>query len=213
MIKMDDCQYCDEFEHGFLEVRGQNWGNRILFESENFLVFPALGPIVEGHLLLASKRHYIGMGEVPAKLYRELETVQEKVRKVLTENYEAPLFFEHGPTSRSRKGGCCLEHAHLHAIPLRISIFEEIARNFSGRNINGLNELKKQFIKGVPYLFLEEGKKKRYLFEIPGIIPSQYLRQIIAQKIGKPERWDWRSCLGREELNRALQKLKDKWKS
>lgn len=211
MIKMYNCQYCDEFESGSLEVRGQSLGNRVLFESDNFLVFPSLGQIVEGYLLIATKRHYIGLGEIPSELHQELEEVQEKVRTVLTNNYGTPLFFEHGPTSRSKKGGCCIEHAHIHAVPLQVDILDDITENFTYRKINDFNELKKQFARGVPYFFFEDNNRDRYLFEIPDVVPSQYIRQIIAHKIGKPERWDWRSCLGLEELTRTLKKLRDKF--
>lgn len=93
------CDYCKEFRRGFLEIEKENFGNRILFETENFLVFPTLGQIVEGYLLIASKEHYLNIGEIPLELYPELEKLQHKVRKVLEDNYYTPLFFEHGPAS------------------------------------------------------------------------------------------------------------------
>src|SRR3989344_6771630 len=116
------CQYCSEFEIGHLDFNGKNLGNRMLFETDNFVVFPTIGQIVEGYSLIASKLHYTGMGHIPLELHAELESVKNKVRKVLTDNYRNPLFFEHGPASRAKKGGCCIEHAHFHAVPVNLDI-------------------------------------------------------------------------------------------
>lgn len=206
---MCNCPFC-EYSNGYFEIRGQNFKNKILFESENFLVFPSLGQIVEGYLLISSKEHYIGIGEVPMQLHQELENVQEKVRNILTENYGTPLFFEHGPVSRSKRGGCCIEHAHIHAVPVQMDILNDIADKFQFKKITNYDGLTKQFSKGIPYLFLEENSD-RYVFEIPDIIPSQYIRKIIAHKIEKPDRWDWHSCLGLEEMSRTIKKLSGKF--
>lgn len=208
---MNQCPYCDEFEKGFFETQNQNYGNRILFESDNFVVFPSLGQIVEGYLLIASKKHYIGMGQIPKELYTELDSVCQKVRQVLLDTYGTPLFFEHGSTSERKKGGCCITHAHIHAIPVQIDVLPELAKHFKYKKIKTFNSLKEQFDKGVSYFFYESNSAERYLFEVPDIVPSQYIRQIISTKIGKPERWDWRTCFGISELLRTIDSLKDKF--
>lgn len=192
-----DCPYCKEFEEGKFEVKGKDLGNRILFESDKFLVFPSLGQIVEGYLLIASKKHYIGMAEIPENLYTELEKVQEKVKEVLTENYCKPLFFEHGAVSESKKGGCCIEHAHIHAVPIKLNILESLTGYFEYNKISSFNELKKQSEMQIPYFFLEEDGR-RYLFQVRDVVPPQYIRQIIAKKLNCEEKWDWREYLGLE---------------
>ena len=74
------------------------------------------------------------------------------------------------------------------------------------------DSLKQQFNKGVPYYFYESSSGKRYLFQVPDIVPSQYIRKIIAAKIGKPERWDWRVCLGIDEMiPKVIATLKEKF--
>jgi len=208
---MHQCPYCNEFEKGSFEIQDKNYGNRILFESDNFIVFPSLGQIVEGYLLIASKKHYIGMGQVPHELYSELNSVHQKVRQVLSEAYESPLFFEHGPTSEKEKGGCCVTHAHFHAVPVQVDILSDLAKYFKYQKIETFDSLKKQFDKRVPYFFYESNLKEKYLFEVPEIVPSQYVRQIIAFKIGKPEKWDWKTYYGIDELLKTLEKLKDKF--
>jgi|SRR3989344_1835137 len=208
---MDDCLFCNEFDLGSFVVQNQNYGSRILSESDNFLVFPALGQIVEGYLLLASKKHHIGIGQVPEILYPELESVLSKVRRVLLEAYASPLFFEHGPTSNIKKGGCCLVHAHIHAVPVQVDLLLALSKHFKYEKIKSLKALKEQFNKGVPYYFYESNIGERYLFEVPEIVPSQYIRRVIAAEIGKPERWDWRNYYGIEELLNTRGRLKNKF--
>ncbi|MDO9399153.1 MAG: hypothetical protein Q7T79_00480 [bacterium] len=204
---MNSCPYCEEFKDGF----SSEYGNRILYESKNFVVFPSLGQIVEGYLLIASKKHYIAIGEIPSKFYFELNAVCQKVRKILSENYESPLFFEHGPISSIKKGGCCIEHAHFHAVPVKIDILEDLSKNFKYKNIKSFDSLKKQFRKEIPCFYYESNFGEKYLFEIQEVVPSQYIRRLIAYKIGKHERWDWRACMGLDELKRTISKLKNKF--
>jgi diadenosine tetraphosphate (Ap4A) HIT family hydrolase len=204
---MNPCPYCDEFENGFFELWNRNYGSRILYETENFVVFPSLGQIVEGYLLIASKKHYVGMGQVPKELHPELEMVCQKVRSVLSEKYRTPLFFVHGSVSESKKGDCCIAHAHIHAVPVQVDVLSELAKNFRYNMIKTFDSLKEQFDQGMPYLFYESNSGERYLVEAP-IVPSQLIRQIIAVKIGKPERWDWRQHYGTRELLRTVDKLR-----
>lgn len=208
---MFSCQYCEEFESGKLEINGQDLGNRIIFESDNFVVVPSLGQIVEGYLLIISKKHYTSIGEIPPGLHDELDTVCQKVRKILFDSYGMPLFFEHGPSCKRQKGGSCIDHAHLHVVPVQIDILPELSKHFRYKIIKSFDALKKQFDKGVSYFFYESNLRERYLFEVSEIVPSQYIRQIIASKIGKPERWDWRSCFGINELLKTIERLKNKF--
>lgn len=206
-----DCPYCKTFERGYDEFKGKNLGNRILFESKNFIVFPTIGQIVEGYLLIAPKKHFISMGGIPASFYRELESVQLKVRKTLSENYSAPLFFEHGPASETKKAGCCIEHAHFHAVPVQLDILADLSKNLKFKKIVSFEALKKQFKKARPYFFLETNNCQRYLFDIPEIVPSQYIRRIIAAKTGKPELWNWKVSPELETLDKTKNKLKGKF--
>ena len=97
MKNVNNCPFCEKSKNG------PEYVDRILYKSDNFVVFPSLGQIVEGHLLIASREHYIAMGEIPSKFYSELNSVCQKARRVLTENYESPLFFEHGPISQTKR--------------------------------------------------------------------------------------------------------------
>lgn len=202
------CDFCEEFKKDYFAFTGSN---RILWKTNNFFVFPGLGQIVEGYLLIATESHHISIGAVPTEFFNELEDVIKKVRGVLKEQYSNPLFFEHGPASSSKRGGCCIEHAHLHAMPVQLDVLTDLSQHFLPRKITSFLELKRLYDKGSPYFFIETNSSERYVFKISEQVPSQYIRRIIAEKIGKPDHWDWAVYLGIEEMKNTLQKLSDKF--
>jgi len=183
----------------------------IIYQTENFYVTPSLGQFVGGYLLICSKSHFIGLSYLPERLFKELEKLKEDVREILHETYnKKTLFFEHGPVSENKKGGCCIDHTHLHAIPFEKDILKDISKNFKPQEIRGLKELTKQKEKQIPYFYYENQEGKRFLFEINFPVPSQYLRQIIASKTSTPNKWDWRIYPEIKRFNETLRKLK--WK-
>jgi len=209
---LNNCVFCEEFQCQSFILKNEDFGNRVLYETENFKVLPGLGHIMEGYLLIVSKDHYISVGELPGKLFKELEELQNKVSQVISKNYGTPVFFEHGPAACGNKGGSCIDHAHIHALPLEQSIFEDIKKDYNKYyKIKSLEEIKQQFVKDQSYFFLETQSKDRYIFPLSGIIPSQYIRKVIAEKTGQPEIWDWRQHEGLDKLKNTIKKLKDKF--
>jgi ATP adenylyltransferase len=205
---MKDCPYCEELEKGTLELKGADYGNRILFESDNFIVFPTIGQLVEGYLLITSKQHHISIGALPAELYEELERVKSKVKEVLRTTYGNPLFFEHGPATRRKKGGCCIDHAHLHAVPVNLKLSDSLSDEFKGRRIRSFEKIKDKHIKGEPYFFVEENDGTMRIFDIPAVVPSQYIRKLIAMKLDEPDIWDWKEHPRMELLSNTINKIK-----
>ena len=193
-MKKDHCDFCLEATTGYLEGLNILPRKRIIHETENFIVFPTLGPLVQGHLLIASKEHFIGIAGLAESLYDEFETVQEWTRKKLAEKYQAPIFFEHGDITEARGSGSCVSHTHLHAVPIGVDITCDLERKFDKKEIKKYVELKQNQRAYMPYMFVQTRDGTRYVFDVPDVVPSQYARQIVAIKIGKPERWNWRTA-------------------
>lgn len=213
----EDCAFCREASTGFVH-NGNKYGSRTIIESEHFVHIPSLGPIVEGHSLIISRDHYLGIGNIPQEHYQELNAFLKTVREGLEACYASPTFFEHGPASRVLRAECCLDHAHIVAIPglqgleqkVSIGIYRELG--IVGRTTCVDEEieasspfhLQKMYVEqgkdgkhskrtGDPYLFIENQWGGRIILDIPDVVPSQYLRQHAAIILGKPERWDWRT--------------------
>ncbi len=184
----------------------------ILLESKNFFVVPALGSMgIEGYLLLCSKKHYQGVGDIPAPLEKELEKILERVKIKLTKFYKTEVVvFEHGPRLGCFKGGGCLDHAHFHLVPLEVDIIRYLKKFFKLREIRAFAPLRKINRKAKSsYFFVEAPVGKRYVAEVNSPLPAQYLRRVIASLAGKSD-WDWKKFPDTAIFIKAVKNFKKK---
>ena len=97
------------------------------------------------------------------------------------------------------------DHAHLHAFPVSVDVRAFLAPRFTEHPVASLADLRGLEAGSGGYLYLRQGGAG---FHYPcDVIPSQYIRQIIAAQLGVPERWNWRSYLGLPEFARTWQRL------
>jgi diadenosine tetraphosphate (Ap4A) HIT family hydrolase len=202
------CDFCDEFSNGqqnaFARRYGQSPTRRILLDGP-FRVLPTLGQIAEGHLLIIPVQHLCAVADLPRALLHQLENLCQRVRSVLCGEYGKCVFFEHGIRGAG-SGGCGIDHAHIHAVPvLADGVLRILTREFRGSSIHSLADIEGGVDKDSSYLFFEEASATRYVFPVNNL-PSQYMRRLVAESIGKSD-WDWQKC-GREvELSSTVQRL------
>lgn len=199
----NDCRLCQIIYAEGAEV---NLHDAPLLSTDNFLVVPALGQFVNGYLMIIARDHVLNNGLLSEDLYPELENVKNEVAAVLTQAFGPPIFFEHGPASRTHTAGCCIDHAHIHAVPVPVNLPAYLAKHFPYRSICSLAELKDAAIARKPYLFVETTPKERYVFQV-GIIPRQYLRQVICALLGMPELWDWRRYPFHDRISETVHRI------
>ena len=206
---MTECDFCDELSGGQRNAYANRYGprapNRELFSDRVFRILPTLGQLTEGHLLVVPSRHLTSMGDLTPYELSQLEAICDSVRCVLLEAYGQALFFEHGIRGAG-SGGCGIEHAHLHAVPVAgDGVLDILAREFGGCAIHGLANIKDAVKEESSYLFLEDSSATRYVFPVTEL-PSQYMRRLVANSIGKSD-WDWRKCGQEPELIATLERL------
>jgi diadenosine tetraphosphate (Ap4A) HIT family hydrolase len=182
-----NCLFCNKF--GAPSNSNENWYDKILTHQGGFKVIPGLGPLAEGYLLVISTQHYLNIASLPQKKLAELGNLKQHVRDILTQCYEPPIFFEHGPASIARGGGSCIDHAHLHALPIKFDLLSFLRQDHDLMPIDSLSCLA-QLWACRPYLFIEDQKGQMYMC-ITDRIPGQYLRRIIAKGIGISDEWDY----------------------
>jgi len=187
---------------------------RILFQNEHFFLTPSLGPLVEGHLLACSKEHLTAMGYLDKDWGRKLRSIRQKVESVFQDIYNSKvLLFEHGEVKVYREcksSGSCVDHMHLHFLPLELSLREDLAED--GMNIQEIDGLAKlcDFVnKNKSYLFVQD-KSGKYVATFDYNIPSQYLRQLVAEKIELQE-WDWKKYPRKDLFEKSLSTLQKKF--
>lgn len=187
---MKDCHLCSEIQHS---DAAEFW-NRPLWESENFIVIPSLGALVEGWLLIVPKEHYICIGEMPSSLIDELNSVKFAVAFHLKDIYGEVVAFEHGPSTHKSKVGCSVDHAHLHVVPTSLSLVTASSK-FLPDDVNWVkgdfSNCRSAFADGKDYLYLEQPVGDGAIF-VSKEIGSQVFRKSIACNMGILDESNWR---------------------
>lgn len=170
------CPFCDR---GALQ-------ERLILESSGFAVIPTKGQILEGYTLIVPKRHTICFGDFSEQEMDEAAMLMERVRNATIRAYgQAPIFFEHGIVGQSVK------HAHMHSVPTDVDLFDRIVADFPDyEKVASLTAMQAVFQREGPYLYYENAKGERYVFHI--FKWPQYLRLVLADAVGHPERGNWR---------------------
>lgn len=196
-----DCRYCGGFlATGSREVH-KPW-NRVLFESPGFVVIPSLGHFIQGWSLIVSKKHHHSIGSLGSNLLSEMVELQAHTESVLNRLYGSVIAFEHGSCS-SAQAGACIDHAHLHIVPSRIDVIGLLRARFKMRRIDTLRVLSDYASSSTPYLFYRDMRQRMWVAEARGM-QSQYMRRLLAERCGVPEKFDWAAYIGQKELHQFL---------
>jgi diadenosine tetraphosphate (Ap4A) HIT family hydrolase len=193
------CEFCDEFAGGsrnsFAARYTEDLQDRTVIETEHLKVLPSLGHFVKGYLLLVPKRHYCALADTPPEIIQEVDEVKMSLIRQLSPLYGSYVFFEHGARTPG-SGGCGIYHAHLHAVPVSANeVSSKLKGQFPHSSINSLFELN-DAASDTSYLYYEDSSGHSSLF-FPAVLPSQYMRRLIAEAAGIAQ-WDWRRS-GRED--------------
>lgn len=193
---MSACEFCDEFSDGrnntFILRYGPELLDRVILATERFCVIPSLGQITQGHLLVVPTGHFCSLCDLPIEHIEELENLCLVVRSTLRKTFGACVFFEHGIRGEGG-GGCGIDHAHMHAVPVEAGgVLDILSCEFSGSVVGSLAEVKGTLARTSSYLLFEDANSTRHVFPVESL-PSQYMRKLVAESIGKRE-WDWRKC-------------------
>jgi len=169
--------------------------NKILFESENFIVIPSLGSLVPGWLLIVPKRFSLNLAQLGVDELIELEVVATRCETELAKKYHSKIVrFEHGPSSNNSNVGCGVDYAHLHIVPIEINLIE---------GLNTYLNVQYEWIQldsfmsigshsnDCDYLYYRDSDNKHYITSSESI-PSQLFRRVIASHLQIPDAFDWK---------------------
>lgn len=185
---------------------------KILTETESFYITYDASPLLEGHVDIHTKEHIGCSGEIDAETFDEFVALKKWIGDIITQIYGQVSFYEHGRAghcSMTLDGAEC-HHFHIHALPLGVDISDEIATMFKPIIIENEHEIPVLYERYDQYLYFENTDGKKFFYPANKPLPSHYLRTVIANAIGKPERSDWENYGDKEALNEFKQKLEDK---
>jgi len=184
--------------------------NQILFETDNFTVKPSLGSFVEGWLLIVPKKHYISLGSMDdPTLFKELNSLINKIGEIVQKEYGDYVIFENGSLCADKLVGCGVDFAHLHFVPLKLNLIEEIQErfniNYNWEKINDIESSVSYIKSGKPYLYLRNQQNESFITSDDNI-PSQLFRKAIAESMSIGEQYDWKQYKFENNIQRTIDK-------
>ena len=102
---VENCIFCEV-------VAGKSPSTKF-YEDDDFVVIKNIYPVVEGHLLVVSKKHYDSFFGMPSELYGKALVVAKKVSE--QEGIKDFNFV----VNQGRVAGQIISHFHLHILPRR----------------------------------------------------------------------------------------------
>lgn len=205
-----ECDFCNELngEDNLYWKVAEKYSlprNRMIYESKNWVIWPTIGAIVPGYVLIVSKRHRISMMDCDKKEIVELESLLKETRRILESIYRMPcIMFEHGGVCGISNKPSCIDHCHLHVLPIREDIYDKIdVDKFKIIEFKSLNEFYKRIKHSGSYL-LYQNHKEQFCIMYANTYISQYFRQLIALSEGLPEKWNWRYNYFVENINKTI---------
>jgi diadenosine tetraphosphate (Ap4A) HIT family hydrolase len=200
-----DCLFCSIPEMS----NPPNPEDEIIDESENFYAKAALGHFVFGYTLIISKEHFPSFAYVPEHLFPELEAFRSNVLDKLHNLCPHPItMMEHGALNRCQRGGSCIDHAHLHLMPLAADLYPVLSERFSFGKLGSISELRRFKDEQLPYLYYQREGRPSHGVGLSEDVPSQLLRRLACQALGTPELWDWRNMPLRDVIQRFTSEYK-----
>ena len=180
--------------------------NTIIEESKNFYVMTSLGSLVDGYLIIVSKKHLNSMSELSAEEINEYQSLIDKYRKKLKKIYNKyPIVFEHGcPILNSNMNASSIVHAHSHIVNHNFIDENSIIKKYKFKRINSLLDL----TKNENYIMYLNDKNKYYISNnFPSV--SQLMRKLIADDLGYNEKYDWRKERFIDNIDLTIKKFKN----
>jgi SAM-dependent methyltransferase len=181
----------------------------ILWGDENLYVTPDLAPLIEGHILLITTRHFLNFGACVRELAFDMRRHQEAVCRLFRVAYGCdPLFLEHGSSQSAT--GACIDHAHWHCLPIGAGVIRDfLSKRLRSARPTSIEDLYYIHSINKPYLFVQEGLGHGIAYTAD-VIPSQFFREAIAAFLDIPN-WRWRTTFQmpatKDLHNRTLRQL------
>lgn len=152
----------------------------VLWENESVRIIADAFPLIPGHMLLTSKKHYGCLADLPNE---EINSIFQ-----MTQNFQGnALMYEHGRVGTCGVNFNACEHFHLNILPTEQS-FEPSKQAL---DFGQVDEFMEYYYDYGEYLLLINGQK--WLLPIPSPVPAHYLRTVMGQFLGIPERAEWES--------------------
>lgn len=191
-----DCVLCRELngskETNFHRIYGAQY-SRILSETENFVLIPALGQLTENQLMIIPKKHYLSMKEA-IQDFSEIKTLIDYYQNIYLTDEDEIMFFENGNSIYTESS--CIEHAHLNLLLIRFDLDKKMKIFFDlDKKLFYQNKLEMLYNKlkyNISYRMVGTYSNGFYAMELNEKPESQFMRKKLAELL-QCDKWDWES--------------------
>lgn len=192
----------------FCDIDQSKIENTIIEETNYFYILPTLGSLVDGYVLIVTKRHINSMSELNDNELEEYKTIIAKYQKLFNKIYnKTPIVFEHGtPNQNSKMKANSVTHAHTHIVNINFKNEKELLEKYNFKEINNLKEIEtnKNYIK---YIY----NNKIYItYNFPSV--SQLMRILIAEELNYKDKFDWKKERFDENIISTIERIKGELK-
>lgn len=179
--------------------------NTILAEDDDIVVVPALGYFVDGYCLLISRYHSPAIADMDLFDARRIWARTAEIQRRLSNRFGPVVAFEHGGRGRCEPSGSCVDHAHIHFVPLAVPSIVKLIHECQMLEIQSEEGLAE--FQGLPYVWLRDHTGRSFCRDGHNI-ESQYMRRAVGRVLEiAAAGWDWRRHSGRERLVAGLPEL------
>lgn len=209
------CEFCLQIE------RHYTLRNRIIYQSRNFTIWPSLGPVADGHILIMPNTHRTAFLEFnPGELIEFSELLEIYLQKYHRLGLSI-LIGEHGnqpmPNTMQEEQAnvfapACVAHAHIHliALPMNFDKLLEIYLSELGKpsfEASNIEELVGKPATSREYVLASDGNNRWLLWANVPTVESQLVRRVASTAIGAPERFNWREYPSLDNVERIASEL------
>ena len=193
----------------FCDIDTSKIENTVIEEFNNFNILPTLGSLVDGYILVVTKRHINSMSELNDIEFDEYENIITKYQNLFKKKYnKTPIIFEHGtPNVKSKIKANSVTHAHTHIVNINFKNEEKILKEYNFKQINNLEEI----IKNTNYIkYINENNQIFITYDFPAI--SQLMRILVAKELGYEDKFNWKKEKFSENIISTINKIKGELK-
>ena len=192
----------------FCDIDNSKIENTIIEETEYFYILPTLGSLVDGYILIVTKRHINSMSELNENELIEYKNIIEKYKNLFKKIYnKTPIVFEHGtPNQNSEMKANSVTHAHTHIVNINFSNEKEILEKYNFKQINDFKEINKN----TNYIKYISNNKIYITYNFPSV--SQLMRILIAEELNYKDKFDWKKERFDENIISTIERIKGELK-
>lgn len=186
----DECRFCSI-------LSGKKTYDLIdipIIENDDFFLLSSIGAMIEGWTLVIPKKHEYSMKSsyLNTKFYEFINESINLIKDIYS--VDKVIVFEHGANKFGSATACGTNHCHIHIVPLKDSLLEEINGVFGFEkttfgNVNQLVQESEYLLYADVDSLSKDTECYVHMLEKP---TSQFFRRIIAEKLGCPEEYNYK---------------------